>query len=913
MLSGRLPFDAPATRPKDPIVRDREDTTEAKEGTGGAASAFGGTFNTGTGAGGNVGNNNGRDLFGGVRGDKDDRDRDRDRDDNTGISPPVKAIPRQREYRPDVIIKNKISKGVYSFDNALGQYNIQGGGSSVAVTAGGNTNSTASVKKDVSLSLEAQDIIRRMLVLNPEARATVPDVYNHIWNSGLSKRNGGFSTGLVGSASRGINTNSGVGSGSSSRGIKSRHASENLSDLLSEKKKSEKSEKSDQSHNNERSGISGSNSSSSGGISGSSSAAGGGDSGSATSISPRSQSPTQENNVSPHIFSPRAPISSHSLSQNHQNHQNHQNQASASAPPPMGHPPQLYRSESTKGRMEFTRSSMSAQNSPNCSPHMSTKKSLMNLNNPLNSLNSMNSGNSLNSMNSQDSLNCSSQQNVQNVAGTTNSTYNTHNTPFHEQEQAWPGAGLKDSLSDSEHGLGNSESGTSGKSGISISGLSDSGKGSSSTSISIDSPGPSSSKSNTSTLDEENTSSKNNNNINNNVNNVNISTATGTGTASVLAGMGVGSSRAHLTGGMVLHGSSSGDNLAGLVKGVDGDDVGEEQHQQHQYQQHQHQLGREGDNEGDIHAITRGRSLGSGIEAAANAIGGGSDSSTCVIGSTDTGTDTGGRGFLVPLRRRKSSARSVEDDLDQLDAEGGYLGGWREREREETATALAAAASASASEAQEALLLLNTGTGGNDRNDRNNRNNRNLTMNKDNKDNKDNNGNGRVSPTVPSLSSSPGGHRKGLSGLSGGPNVGPMGPMGVGNGNGNGNNNLSPLPRGGGGGAGTDIMAGISKSIHFSAMASLSLNGSAPNTKLKRGASTSSVSASTSALPSSVPGDGVGLGPGLGLVLGGGVKHGHGLGLGLGLVDDLAPDSLSQEITSSDSSPKPTQNLKKMR
>ena len=68
--------------------------------------------------------------------------------------------------RPDQIIRNKILKCQYSFD-----------------LPGRNMTSGEGQRP---VSVEAKDLIRRMLVLEPEERATVPEIFSHIWTrSGL--------------------------------------------------------------------------------------------------------------------------------------------------------------------------------------------------------------------------------------------------------------------------------------------------------------------------------------------------------------------------------------------------------------------------------------------------------------------------------------------------------------------------------------------------------------------------------------------------------------------------------------------------------------------------------------------------------------------------------------------------------
>jgi len=69
--------------------------------------------------------------------------------------------------RPEQVIRNKILRCLYSFDPP-------------AASSRGGSGSRASTPPN-SVSLEARDLVRRMLVLDPEERASVPDIFSHIW------------------------------------------------------------------------------------------------------------------------------------------------------------------------------------------------------------------------------------------------------------------------------------------------------------------------------------------------------------------------------------------------------------------------------------------------------------------------------------------------------------------------------------------------------------------------------------------------------------------------------------------------------------------------------------------------------------------------------------------------------------
>ena len=74
------------------------------------------------------------------------------------------AARARKAPRPEHVIRSKILRCQYSFDPS---------------TRGGGGTRASTPPKPVSI--EAKDLIRRMLVLDPEERASVPDIFSHIW------------------------------------------------------------------------------------------------------------------------------------------------------------------------------------------------------------------------------------------------------------------------------------------------------------------------------------------------------------------------------------------------------------------------------------------------------------------------------------------------------------------------------------------------------------------------------------------------------------------------------------------------------------------------------------------------------------------------------------------------------------
>jgi serine/threonine protein kinase len=77
-----------------------------------------------------------------------------------------------KQLRPEQIIRGKIMKCQYNFDSHSSLHNQWN-------ESNNNNNSNINVS---GVSLEAKDLIRRMLVLDPEERASIPEIFSHVWN-----------------------------------------------------------------------------------------------------------------------------------------------------------------------------------------------------------------------------------------------------------------------------------------------------------------------------------------------------------------------------------------------------------------------------------------------------------------------------------------------------------------------------------------------------------------------------------------------------------------------------------------------------------------------------------------------------------------------------------------------------------
>jgi serine/threonine protein kinase len=91
-----------------------------------------------------------------------DKDKDKDKQQLLDDEVEAKEMQKKKVPRPDQVIRSKIARCQYSFDPPV------------------RSNSEL-VQPRRPVSLEARDLIRRMLVLDPDDRASVPEICSHIW------------------------------------------------------------------------------------------------------------------------------------------------------------------------------------------------------------------------------------------------------------------------------------------------------------------------------------------------------------------------------------------------------------------------------------------------------------------------------------------------------------------------------------------------------------------------------------------------------------------------------------------------------------------------------------------------------------------------------------------------------------
>ena len=108
----------------------------------------------------------------------------------TGEEEEVESKPKARKsIRPEQVIRGKIMRCQYNFDTYHSNGNSRGSFNSGSSGSGG---ATAVPRKYVSL--EAKDLIRRILVVDPEERASIPEIFSHVWNRSSADNHHNHST-----------------------------------------------------------------------------------------------------------------------------------------------------------------------------------------------------------------------------------------------------------------------------------------------------------------------------------------------------------------------------------------------------------------------------------------------------------------------------------------------------------------------------------------------------------------------------------------------------------------------------------------------------------------------------------------------------------------------------------------------